>query len=241
MQEQKTHREVKSPRISLRYLADYMFASDVARRTILRNCKYQPIARVVQHDEAKLAVGRFIRSGRADVGALKAEAQKLRERMADSDFDRDVLDHNADYIERFAKVQSGVVLPNAEIVIPGRPMVVQLGDVKLTAELQFRLRRLTRTNKVRVGAGALRYAKGAPLKQAVGEWQSAILCGLIRLSPPEDEAEAELKLCLTIDAFSGSCFAAPTDAVRRFKNAEAACATIAEQWPNIVPPSNVVV
>src|SRR4051794_5504240 len=101
---QKTHREVKKPQISGRALADYMDASEQARRTIVRSCKYQPIARVVQHDEAKVAVSKFIRDGKDDVVTLKGKAQELRDRLADSDFDRDLFDHNADYIERFATV-----------------------------------------------------------------------------------------------------------------------------------------
>jgi hypothetical protein len=241
MAEQKTHRLVNNPRISLRYLADYMASSEVARRGIIRGCKYQPIARIVQHDEAKQAVGRYIRVGKSDPSVLTEEAQKLRDRMVDSVFDRDVLDHNADYIDRFAKVSDKVVLPKADISAPGAKLQIQLRTVKLTAELQFRLRRVTKTNKIRLGAGTLRYAKGTPLKQSVGEWQSAILFGLISLIQGEDEEEAEQKLCVTIDAFSGACFQAPSDATRRFNNAEAACATIAEQWDNINPPENSVI
>jgi len=67
-----------------------MSASEQARRTIIRGCKYQPIARVVQHDEAKLAVSKFIRFGLTDIATLQSEAQRLRDRMADSEFDRDV-------------------------------------------------------------------------------------------------------------------------------------------------------
>jgi hypothetical protein len=119
MVDQKTHREVKQPQISVRHLADYMAASEQARRTIVRASKYQPIVRLVQHDEAKQAVGKFIRSGTSDVAALKAAAQRLRDRMADSDFDRDVLDHNADYIDRFAGVASKLELPKAEILAAG--------------------------------------------------------------------------------------------------------------------------
>jgi hypothetical protein len=92
-----------------------------------------------------------------------------------------------------------------------------------------------------VGAGTLRYAKGTPLKQSIGDWQSAILFGLLSLIQGGDEAEAEQKLCATIDAFSGNCFQAPSDATRRFNNAEAACASIAEQWDNISPPENAVI
>ncbi len=51
MLQPKTHREVKSPQVNARYLADFMAASEVAKRSIIRGCKYQSIARVVQHDE----------------------------------------------------------------------------------------------------------------------------------------------------------------------------------------------
>jgi hypothetical protein len=241
MSDQKTHQEVKHPQISIRYLADYMAASEQVRRTIIRGCKFQPIARIVQHDEAKLSVSKFIRSGLIDIATLQSEAQRLRDRMADSEFDRDVLDHNADYIERFAKVYSNLELPNVDILAPGKSNSASLHGTKVTSEIHFRLRRTTKTNKIRVGAATLRYAKGRPLPLAVGEWQSALLFGLLGLPGMVDEAEPELKLCLTVDAYAGACHAAPTNAVSKFNNAEAACATIAERWPNIQPPPGAVI
>lgn len=86
----------------------------------------------------------------------------------------------------------------------------------------------------------MRYAKGKSLSPEVGEWQSAILFGLLSLPGAAEANEPELKLCLTIDAHAGICYAAPTNAVSRFNNAEAACATIAERWPNIPPPPGAV-
>jgi hypothetical protein len=238
--QQKTHREVKFPQISARYLADYMAASERARRTIVRNCKYQPIARVVQHDEAKLAVAKHIREGKSDVGGLIAQAQTLRERMADSNFDRDLLDHNADYISRFAEVYSDLALPEADRMVPGKVVPITRHGVKITTEIHLRLRRLTKTNKVRVGAAMLRYAKGRALSQTVAEWQAAFLYGYLGFVGVEDGAEVEHKLCLTIDAYSGDIHAAPTNSASRFQNMEAACATIAERWPNIAPPPGAI-
>ena len=110
---QRTHREVKNPRMSARHLADYMSASETAKRTIVRDCKYQSTARVLQHDEAKLSIGKYFRSG-ADATSLRDDARRLRDRIADSDFDRDLFDHNADYIERYADVRAGFALPNAQ-------------------------------------------------------------------------------------------------------------------------------
>ncbi|MFZ0496354.1 MAG: hypothetical protein WBE80_06580 [Methylocella sp.] len=240
MTDQKTHKEVKNPQISIRFLADYMAASEQARRTIIRGCKYQPAARVIQHNEAKLAVSKFIRSGQTDVSSLKSEAQRLRERMTDSEFDRDVLDHNADYIDRFAKVYSILNLPAAEILAPGKSIAVSVHGTKVISEIHFRLRRLTKTNKIRVGAATLRYAKGRPLPLAVAEWQSALLFGFLSLPGVGEGTEPELKLCLTVDTYAGICYPAPTNSVSRFKNGEAACATIAERWPNIQPPHGAI-
>ncbi|MDI9848973.1 hypothetical protein QM467_12995 [Rhodoblastus sp. 17X3] len=242
MPSDKTHREVKKPQITIRYLAEYMNASDRTRRTILRGCKYQPIARVVQHDEAKGVVSRFVRDYENN-DFLLSEADRIRNKLADSDFERDVNDHNADYITRFATISDRLHIPEADRLAPGRAIVASLGGTKLNIVLQFKLRRLTKTNKIRVGGGMLRYAKGKPLPAAVGEWQSAILFGVLGLpgTITDEAAEAEQRLCLTIDAQSGHIYPAPTNSVSRFKNSEAACATIADAWDQIEPPSGAVI
>ncbi|MCV9938698.1 hypothetical protein OIU35_20315 [Boseaceae bacterium BT-24-1] len=240
MSEQKTHRLVKAPQISARYLADYMAASDIKKRSIIVGCKYQPITRIVQHDDAKLTISKFLRSGEADTTPLSQEAAKLRARLADSEFDRDVYDHNADYIDRFALNYPALALPDAERQAPGAKSPIEIEGVKVTTDLQMRLRRLTKTNKVRIGAVMLRYSKGAVLKPTVGAWQSAFLFGFLMKTSTEAEAEPEHKLCITIDAQSGTYYVAPTDTVSRFKNMEAACAAIAERWDNIPPPPKAV-
>ena len=131
--------------------------------------------------------------------------------------------------------------PEADILPPGKTPYVTLAGVKVTAEIQFRLRRLTRTNQVRIGAGTLRYAKGSRLGNAVASWQSAFLFGYLNLVGVEPDATPEHKLCLTIDAYSGKAHSAPTDSARRFHNMESACATIAEWWPNVKPPAGAVI
>ncbi len=240
MSDKRTHREVKEPQISARYLADYMAASEQAKRTIVRGCKYQPIARVIQHDEAKISISNYLLDENKEVGQLKEKAKSLRGRLADSEFERDLFDHNADYIERFAKVLSKVELPDADRLPVGKLLALNINGVRVTIELQFKLRRLTRTNKVRVGGGMLRYKKGRALPEEVGLWQSAFLLGYLGAVGLEEEAEPEGKLCITLDAFSGVAHGAPTDAVSRFNNMKAACASIAERWPQIPPPNNAV-
>lgn len=239
IEKKKTHRLVKNPAMSAKELADYMVASEVAKRTIVRDCKFRPIARVMQHREAKLAVSKFIRAGRADVAPLQQAAESLRTRMADTDFDRDLFDHNADYIERFAQIQGALELPDADILPPGTAMPLVAHDVRINPDIQFRMRRVTRTNKIRIGAGAFRYSKGRAANVEASLWHSAFLFGYLD-GDGEEMAEPDQKLCLTIDAYSGVAHSAPGDAVRRYANMLAACASISERWPNIPEPPNCV-
>lgn len=236
----KTHRLVKEPQISSRFLADYMAASDVRRRTILQSCKYPAIARVIQHNEAKLQIGKYLREGTGDPKILHDEAIRLRSRMASDDFERDLFDHNADYLDRFAKVSEIIDLPAGDRLAPGQCSAISREGVKITPDVLFRFRRLTPSNKVRVGIATIRYAKGKPLKQDIAEWQSAFLFGYIGFLDEEEGAEPDRKLCITIDGHSGACFTAPSNTTTRLKNMDAACAGIAERWDNISPPNNAV-
>ncbi len=236
----KTHRLVSKPQVSSRYLADFMAASEQGRRSIIKGCKYHPIARVIQHSKAKNIIGTYLRAGKALPAELIEKAQGLRDRMADDDFDREVLDNNADYVERFAEIAPSLILPVADMIPPGACPSLVINGTTVSVDLCFRLRRTTRTNKVRVGAATLRYAKGKALPSEVGAWQSAFLMGYLGQDALQDNAQPEGKLCLTIDAYLGVCHPAPSDAVRRFQNMQAACATIAERWPNVPPPSGAV-
>src|SRR5216683_2705845 len=236
----KTHREVRSPQITARYLADYMSASETAKRTIIRNCKYQPAAKIVQHNQAKLAVSHHICNGSGEPASLSARAEQLRNSLADDDFDRLTLDHNADYLTRFAAVQSNIVFPEAERMAPGKSAPIMLNGVKITTEILFRLRRTTRSNEVRIGAGMIRYAKNRPLSEDVAMWQSAFLLGYLGLTGADPSESPEAKLCLTVDAFAGKSYAAPGDSVSRFKNMKSACESIAERWEKIQPPPKAI-
>lgn len=240
-EKKKTHRVVKKPKISGRHLADYMAASETAQRTIIRNCKYQPIVRVVQHELAKVAASRFLADPTPDVDRLIKAAAGIRARLADSSFERDVLDHNADYLERFAEKYDASVLPDVERLPAGHWPNIDVNGVVVTAEGHLRLRRTTKTNKLRVGAVMLRYQKGKALPEKVAEWQSAFLFGYLNAVGTEDGADVERKLCLTLDVYTSNVIAAPSDSARRYSQMQSACETIEERWNNIKPPPNAVI
>jgi hypothetical protein len=237
----KTHKEVKSPQISIPQLADYMAASEQRQRTIAQDCKYRSTARVVQHADARAVVTNHILSGAKGVDGLQDKADAIRNKLSDSDFEADINDHSADYVEHFAKIFPGVELPKgAELTVPPILAALMLHGVKVTFKPQIMLRRITKTNKVKSGALMLRYAKGKPLNPDVANYQSAAIFGYMTTLNEANMAEAEKALCLVLDAQAGVCHGAPTNAIYLFKNMSAACATIGEWWPGIKPPKNAV-
>jgi hypothetical protein len=236
----KTHKEVKLPRMSVRQLADYMAASEQSRRGIAQNCKYRAIARIVQHNEAKAVISNHILSGVSGPGDLQKKAEFIRNKLADSDFESDLNDHNADYIERFIEGLPGIELPQADRLQSPGFAPLMLSGVNVTFRPELLLQRKTKSNKIKMGALMLRYGKNSPLSPTIGGWQSAAIFGYMKTLEDANKTEAERALCITLDAYAGKCHEAPSNAVYLFKEIKAACATIAERWPAIKPPKNAV-
>ena len=240
MSAKPTHRHVKTPTVNGRYLSDYMEASERARRTILRGCKYPPIAKLLQHDIAKNFISKMLRGDSPTSDKLSQEATRLKAMMADTPFDRELLDVNADFLAAYAKVFQTGKLPLEGASAPPSRLKVKLSGVTVNPDVRVSLRRVTKANKVKTGYLTIRYAKGKPLDQSVGMWQSAMLLAVRKMQDQGTEFEAESALCCTLDAVTGELISAPGDAVTRFKNMEAACATIFGGWANIEPPDGAI-
>ncbi len=241
MEDKKTHRLVEKPQISARFLADYMAASDQARRTVLRGCKYRAIARIVQHDDAKLAISKYFLGDLNDPNILHAESDYIRQKLADGDFDQDCNDINADYVARFAEVVESITLPKGASWDAAKPIAAQnINGVRVTFVPDLLVRRVNKKNTVKRGAMMLRYKKGKALNDEVAAFQSSIAHGLMCMQGIDPDEEIDRQLCLTLDAYSGILHEAPTNSVSRFNNTKAACATIADAWDNIKAPSGAV-
>lgn len=241
MEEKKTHRLVEKPTMSTRSLADYMAASDQARRSVLRACKYRAIARIVQHDDAKLAVSKYMLNGSNEPHILVAEAEYIRNKLADDQFDKDCNDINADYVVRFSEVVENIQLPKGAYWLAGEPFAAKsINGVRVTFSPSLLVARPGRKNVTKRGALMLRYQKDTPLKPEIGAYQSATVYGLLEQYGVGNDEEVDRSICLTMDAQTGILHPAPSNAVTRFNNTKAACATISEAWDNIKPPPNAV-
>lgn len=240
--QKKTHYLVKEPEISLRYLADYMAGSERARRTLETSLKYRPIARLVQHQEAKLVITSHIVGGKADARELKEQSEYIRNKLADDDFDVIVNEANAGYVERVSQIIGDLSLPKANLAFAPKYGSLSINGVKLRFNPQIALDRIARGNKQKRGALIFRYAKGVALKHSVAKYQSAAIYGAMRSLADKDTIdEIDRGLCLTVDAYSGNVYPAAGDAATDYANMCALLTVLAERWPVIKPPANAIV
>lgn len=218
-----------------------MAGSERKRRSIVEGCKYRAIARVLQHKDARAAIGLSLLSGSPDPEALRIKAEAIRNKLADDDFDVATNRANADYVKRFAQVCDALELPNGEL-LPGKTFPgISYHSVRIAfAPNLILMRKNSRTNTVHRGALMLRYAKGQALADEVGAYQSAAIFGLLSEMGELDNDRIDKSLCLTLDAHTGKLHSAPGNALTRWQNIKAACQTIAERWPNIPPPAGAI-
>jgi hypothetical protein len=172
--------------------------------------------------------------------ALGGKGEAVRAKLATDDFDALTNEANADYIEKFGQVIDGIELPDAER-LPGKVFpIIPINGVKVRFSPNMLFRRLTKTNKLRTGALMLRYAKGKALAPAVGDFQSALIFGLLGEVKEDEAAEPEKILSVTLDVMTGTLYPAPGKSVSMYANTKAACQTIGEQWSNLPPPPKAI-
>lgn len=242
MPEDKTHSFRERPGMSASKLADYMAASEQARRSILRACKYRPIARVVQHQRAKESIADSLSTPDFGLGILETQVEILRNGLHGSDFDNEVAEHNADYIECFMEMQPELPSKAAEISKSGKMQPLDIDGFSLSFNPDLILKRVNRRNTPKMGVAFFRYGKNKPISDEVGCWQSAISFGYLdtKLKQGLSETDPEKDLCATLDIWSGKCHPAPGNSIYRFNEVRAACAGIVERWEQIAPPENAV-
>ncbi|OYX96772.1 MAG: hypothetical protein B7X90_08670 [Novosphingobium sp. 17-62-19] len=242
MIQEKTHNVRQNPGMSANRLADYMAASEQTRRSILKSCKYMSRARVIQHNDAKESIARYVSSPDSTVADLEARMEILRNGLQGSDFDNEVAEHNADYIERFLENPPALPARVQEVSLAGKMPSLDINGFHLTFSPNLILRRVNMRNTPKIGVAFFRYAKNKVLSGDVADWQGAISFGYLdtKVKQGAGDVDPEKEMCVAIDMWTGKVHTAPSNAVYRFNEIKAACAGIVERWGQIQPPDGAV-
>ncbi|SEM52855.1 hypothetical protein SAMN05192583_0523 [Sphingomonas gellani] len=238
----KTHSLRVDPGMSIRMLADYMTASEQAKRTLLTRAKYVPIAPTIQHDAARESITTHLSSGAGATDDIKQRIEILKSGLQGSQFEIDKAENNADYLERYLETLPPIPAKAHEVLIGNRmpPLHVEGFAIRCAPDLVFK--RVNQRNVAKMGMGFLRYSKGKALPPETACWQGAIAVGYLttKLQQGLAEIDPDRDLTAVIDVWAGQCYTAPSNSVYRFKEVKAACAGIAQRWKQIPPPPNAV-
>lgn len=238
----KTHTLRPSPGMSIRMLADYMTASEQAKRTLLTRSKYAPIAPTIQHDAARESIVEHLSSGGGSSDGIELRIASLKSGLQGSAFEIEKAENNADYLERYLATLP-TLPPKVQQVTPGDKMpALDIEGFALRCSPEFIFRRITRTNVQKIGLGFLRYSKGKALPIETACWQGAIAVGYLttKLQQGLGDVDADREITGVIDVWTGQCHTAPSNSVYRFNEVKAACAGIAQRWAQIPPPPNAI-
>ena len=240
-----THTMLDSPRISGRRLAEYMAASPIRQRTIIRDTKFRPVEPEISYDEGYQLIGDMLSEGPLVTSALREAAEDFHDRMDVRGIrERIAYDLIGDMFEWLAEERPEFGLPDVERFDDSRAWgqggEFRMGGVVVDPEVHFRLRKMKR-NAAGVGVVSLRYSKSGPVNDTVAEWQAALLYGYLLETVDDEGLRPDPDLCILLDLRSGIAHPAPGRAKTLFKQMEAACASIAERWPAIKPPDRAVV
>lgn len=233
----KTHRLVASPEITLPKLAEYMAASDQARRTILRNCKYASIARYMQHKIAKKTLASHIEEGNPLPGDLSDKAEQIRHMLADTDFEQQTFDQNADYVDAFGKASHSFDLSGITLNATEQTFDKGFNGTLVKSRPDLLTSRTTQANTQKIGGGMFRFSKSGAVSADVAEFQAAFMFGYFGEHPFIEEAKPEAALSFVLCANSGSTYTTPNKPIYKYNEMKAVCSDIAEKWDNVEPPS----
>ncbi len=236
----KTHRLVPSPEIMLPKLAEYMAASNQARRTIVRGCKYVSLARYFQHTIAKKTLSDHLEDGNPLPGDLPEKAEQIRNMLADSEFDQRIFDQNADFVLAFSDASDSFDLSGFTLTSSSESFDQSFNGTKVKFRPDMLTSRTTKANTQKIGGLMFRYSKSGAVSDEVAGYQTAFMYGYFGERPFIEEAKPEGALTLVLCANSGKTHPSPSKPIYTYNEMKAVCGDIAEKWENVDPPSGAV-
>ncbi|MFT6605580.1 MAG: hypothetical protein ACJA2X_000756 [Halocynthiibacter sp.] len=194
----------------------------------------------MQHKIAKKTLADHIEEGNPLPGDLPDRAEQIRNMLADTDFDQQVFDQNADYVQAFSDVSHKFDLSGFEMTGSEDRFDREFNGTLVKFRPNFLVSRTTKANTQKVGSGMFRYSKSGPVAEAVAQFQAAFMFGYFSNFPFIEEAKPEAELCFVLCANTGETHHTPNKPIYKFNEMKAVCSDIAEKWDNIGPPTNAV-
>ena len=230
-----THRQKvrNAPQLSLGLLGEYMVASFVRKRSILRDAKFPKDYIGPQYDPAQRAAVRYLAGGSGDRDRLAADIEALligseRSRWFQQ---RQKLCEQA--IKCVLDLEVALKLEGLDVA-SGCDSDHRLGvsGVVVTVIPDLIIRGVSRARPF-IGAMKFRYVKTRPINEEWAAYSATIIHQFVDERLATGEVCAERRQCRYVDVFAGRSYEAPESFKDRRKEVEAACREIKGLWPSV--------
>lgn len=238
----------KRPRFTVLELGEYMAADDGPRETMLRDMRYERLARTLLYQSLRRTVTRFLLSPTRD-GRILADCGEQLERereQAISPQRKDNLTRELRGLEAFERSVNALEIGglNIEAAPPATPLVIEGVSVSVQPTAYLRVRRPRGSDLV--GALIVDLTKGIAPKTAVAiekvrsgmEHAAAIVHRHVAEARATEDAKASPDHCIIFHAHRQERIKSPTNTRRMLANVEAVCRNIARSWEGIEPPAS---
>ncbi len=237
----------RKPRFTVLELGEYMAADDGPRETIIRNMKYERLARPLTYRTLNQAVSSYLSSPTRDAKIL-AKCRSLLEHekaTASSPQARENFAYELSALDAFERSTNALGLAGLNLERPlttGRNIDIQNVSVSVRPTAHIRQKR-TRGNDL-VGAVVIDLAKGqlpktdeTATRMTRGMEHSAILVHQYVVDVfQEDKSKPSPEHCVIFHAHRQERVCAPDGYRRTLRNIEAVCRNIALTWERVEPP-----
>ncbi len=220
-----------SPQISLNLLGEFMVASFVRRRSILKHAKYPADFIGARYDPAQKAAARYLSDLARDPERLKGDIEAdLAAKASKSKWfaDRQKLCEQA--VSCILALEGALKLDGLDIVLGNNPTHrLEIGGVDVTVMPDL----IVQGKGPKFGALKFRYVKTKPITDKWAAYCATLLHQFVeeRLSGPDGAVDR--RRCNFVDVFAGRVHEAPTNFKELRKDVEAACWHIKELWPSV--------
>lgn len=245
----KAWRVNRSPRLSAAEFGEYMAADDGPRETILRDAKYERLARTLLYRDVQQAVAQYIASHTRDRRILRDCRTALEGKLlaASDPTRRNNLAYELQALDKFESALNELGIAGVTgALVSNRNTAMRMEGVSISIRPTAWLTQARMRSADRVGAVLIDFAKGQPLRTELAEEKARnamehIAC-LLHLKTQQDRCDngekAHNELCFLYHLHRGQLIAAPVNYARKVKNMEAVCRVVANAWDGIQPPSS---
>ncbi|MFL5245728.1 MAG: hypothetical protein ACJ8FY_26835 [Gemmataceae bacterium] len=220
----------REPRISVNKLGEYMAASAMRRRRIVREQKTPPQFMVARYTEANEAITSFLASGARDDGILLKTIERLNDAEPKSEWDAQRLELCIEALENMLEIEDYSFLEGAcgEPARSDAPKL-DIAGVAISVRPEVILNVPDGATNRTVGAVKLYLGKTIPLTEEAGAYVGTLVQLYVVEALHAGEA-ADFKKCGVLDVFAQRFHAAPRAYITRRREIEAACQEISRAW-----------